>query len=96
MDLFNLIPIVAIVFGVPGGFAFMALAMGHARKMKELKIREKELEMGRSDAELGRVVEALSDDLNDTRASVAELQERLDFAERLLTAGGSSDNDRSG
>ena len=96
MDLFNLIPIVAIVIGVPGGIAFTALAMGHARKMKELKIREKQLEMGGADAELGRVVEALSDDLNDTRASVAELQERLDFAERLLTAGGSSDNDRSG
>jgi len=47
--------------------------MGHARKMKELKIREKELEMGGDDAELGLVVQALSDDLNDTRAHLAEI-----------------------
>jgi hypothetical protein len=93
MDLSTFIPIVAIVCGVPGITVFLALAMGHTRKMKELKIREKELEMG---AELGPVVEALSDDLNDTRAQVAEIQERLDFAERLLAAGGAPENDRSG
>ena len=29
----------------------------------------------------------LRDDLNDTRAQLAEMQERLDFAERLLTSG---------
>ena len=96
MDLSSLIPIVAIVFGVPGIAAFMALAMGHARKMKELKIREKELEMGGSDAELGRVVGALCDDLNETRAQVAEIQERLDFAERLLASGSGPENDKSG
>jgi hypothetical protein len=96
MDLFNLVPIVAIVIGVPGTVVFLALAMGHTRKMKELKIREKELEMGGSDAELGPVVAALSDDLNDTRAQVAEIQERLDFAERLLAAGSAPENDRSG
>jgi len=38
MDLSTLVPIVAIVIGVPGTVAFMALAMGHTRKMKELKI----------------------------------------------------------
>ena len=96
MDLFNLVPVVAIVIGVPGVAAFMALAMGHTRKMKELKIREKELEMGGSDAALGPVVDALCDDLNDTRAQVAEIQERLDFAERLLAAGKAPENDRSG
>jgi hypothetical protein len=91
-----MIPIVAIIIGVPGGVAFTALAMTHARKMKELKLREKELEVGGADAELGRVVEALSDDLNETRASVAELQERLDFAERLLTSGRPSERNGSG
>ncbi len=64
--------------------------------MKELKIREKELEMGGSDAELRPVVDALCDDLNDTRAQVAELQERLDFAERLLASGSPPEKDRSG
>jgi len=96
MDLFNLVPIVAIVIGVPGVVAFMALAMGHTRKMKELKIREQELEMGGSVAELGPVVDELSADLNDTRAQLAEIQERLDFAERLLAAGSAPENDRSG
>jgi UPF0716 family protein affecting phage T7 exclusion len=88
-----LIPIAGIVVGVPGFVAFIALVMSHTRKMNELKVREQELEMG---TELGSVVAALSDDLNDTRAQVAEIQERLDFAERLLTAGGATQNDRSG
>ncbi len=95
MDLSNLIPIVAIVIGVPAFTAFVALVMGHTRKMKELKIREKELEMGGSDAELGPVVDELRDDLNDTRARLAEMEERLDFAERLITAGRASQEDRN-
>ncbi len=51
------------------------------------------------DPELGPVVDALRDDLADmqehTRAQLAEMQERLDFAERLLTAGRASQEDRS-
>lgn len=92
----SLIPIAAIVIGVPGTVAFIALVMGHARKMQELKIRERELAMGGSAAELRPVVDALCDDLNDTRAQVAEIQERLDFAERMLAAGRAPENDRSG
>lgn len=46
------------------------------------------------DPELGPEVDALRDDLNDTRAQVAEMQERLDFAERLLTAGRASQEER--
>lgn len=88
-----LIPIAGIIVGVPGFVAFIALVMSHTRKMNELKVREQELEMG---TELGSVVAALSDDLNDTRAQVAEIQERLDFAERLLAAGSAPKNDRSG
>jgi hypothetical protein len=42
------------------------------------------------------IIDALRDDLNDTRAQLAEVQERLDFAERLLTAGRKSQEDRSG
>ncbi len=96
MDPSSLIPIAAIVIGVPGTVAFIALVMGHARKMQELKIRERELAMGGSAAELRPVVDALCDDLNDTRAQVAEIQERLDFAERMLAAGRAPENDRSG
>ena len=51
------------------------------------KLKKKELETQGSDPELGPEVDALRDDLDDTRAQLAEMQERLDFAERLLTAG---------
>lgn len=96
MDLSNLIPIVAVVVGVPGFVAFVALMVGHTRKMKELAIRDKELELGGSDAVLGPAIDALSDDLNDTRAQVADIHERLDFAERLLASGSRPENHRSG
>ena len=60
------------------------------------KLKNKELEMRGSDPELGREVDALRDDLNDTRAQLAEVQERLDFAERVLASGRASQEDRSG
>ncbi len=63
------------------------------------KLKRKELEMRGSDAELGPVVDALRDDLAEmqehTRAELAEMQERLDFAERLLTAGRASQGEKS-
>ena len=92
----DMIPIVAIIVAIPGGVAFMAMIFRHDLRKKEMKLREKELEMRGSDAELGPVVDALRDDLDDTRAQLAEVQERLDFAERLLTAGRGSQEDRSG
>jgi molybdopterin converting factor small subunit len=62
------------------------------------KLKKKELEMQGSDAELGPEVDALRDDLADlqehTQAQLAEIQERLDFAERLLTDGRESQEDR--
>jgi len=83
----TLIPIVAVVIGVPGLVAFVALLAGHTRKMKELAIREKELALAAREAALEPALDALRDGLEDTRAQVAELRERVDFAERLLTAG---------
>ena len=63
------------------------------------KLKKKELEMRASDSELGPIVDALRDDLADmqehTRAQLAEMQERLDFAERLLTAGRTSQDEVS-
>ena len=96
MDFAVFVPTIAIAFVVPGTVACVALTMGHVRKMNELKIRERELEMGGGDSALGRVVDALYDDLNDTRTQVAALQERLDFAERLLAGGSATDSDRGG
>ena len=59
-----------------------------------------------SDPKLGPEVDALRDDLDDTRerlsdmqehtqAQLADMQERLDFAERLLTAGRASLDEKS-
>ncbi len=81
--------IVSVVFGVTGIVVFTALIL-------RFKLKKKEMEMRGSNAELGPAVDALRDDLNDTRAQLAEMQERLDFAERLLTAGRASQEDRSG
>ncbi len=81
---------------MPGIILFTGMIIRFKLKKKELEVREKELEMRGSDAELGPEVDALRDDLNDTRAQLAEMQERLDFAERLLTAGRASQEDRSG
>ena len=81
--------IVGPIVGVPGLIVAMVLIL-------RFKLKKKELEMRGSDAELGPVVDALRDDLDDTRAQLAEMQERLDFAERMLAAGRASQEDRSG
>ncbi len=81
--------IFSVVFGVFGGVAALGLIL-------RLKLKRRELEMGAGDAELGPAVDALRDDLNDTRAQLADMQERLDFAERLLTAGRASQDDEGG
>ena len=77
------------IVGVPGIIVFTALII-------RFKLKKKELEMGGSDPELGAEVDALREDLNDTRAQLAEVQERLDFAERVLAAGRAPQEDRSG
>ena len=59
------------------------------------KLKKQQLQMRGSDPQLGPVVDALREDLNDTRAQLAEMQERLDFTERLLAGGGASQEDTS-
>ncbi len=59
------------------------------------KLKKQQLEMRGSDPQLGTEVDALRDDLNDTLAQLAEMQERLDFTERLLAGGGASQEDTS-
>lgn len=73
-------PDVVIIFGTLGSVGVLSVILW-------FRLKKKELEMQGGDPELGPVVDALRDDLNDTRAQLAEMQERLDFAERLLTAG---------
>ncbi len=52
------------------------------------KIEKKELEMRGSDPQLGPEVDSL-------REQLAEMQERLDFTERLLSSGRASQEDTS-
>ena len=86
---------VQIISIVMGAVAFSSTVWS----LVYFKLKKKELEMRGSDAELGPVVDALRDDLADmqehTRAQLAEMQERLDFAERLLTAGRASQDEKS-
>ncbi len=86
--------IIAIVVSFSSVLVFTGLIIRLKLKKKELEVREKELEMRGSNAELGPEVDALRDDLNDTRAQLADMQERLDFAERLLTAGRASQDEK--
>ena len=71
--------IFSVVFGVAGGVAALGMILRFSLKKKELEVR------GSSDHDLGPAVDALREDMNDTRAQLAEVQERLDFTERLLT-----------
>ena len=75
------------VFDVFGGVGALGLILPY-------KLKKKELEVHGRDGELGPVVDALRDDLNDTRAQLADMHERLDFAERLLTAGRASQDEK--
>ena len=83
--------IIGTMFGLCGGIGALGLVLWF-----------KQMQGGK--AELGPVVDALRDDVDDTRAQLADLQEhtqaqladmqeRLDFAERLLTASRASQKD---
>ncbi len=82
---------VQLMIIIMGALAFSSTVWA----LVHFKIKKKELEMRGGDAELGPVVDELHDDLNDTRARLAEMEERLDFAERLITAGRASQEDRN-
>ena len=59
------------------------------------KLKKKELEVRGSDSvdALRDDFEQLADTQENTRAQLADMQERLDFAERLLTAGRASQDE---
>jgi hypothetical protein len=78
-----------VTIGIPGVLVALVVIL-------RFRLKKKELEMRGSDPELGQVVGALCDDLDDTRAQVADMQERLDHAERMLASGRASQEDRSG
>jgi hypothetical protein len=72
--------------------AFLPLSVGSivvTVLILRYKLKRKELEMRGGDS-----VDALRDDVDDTRARLAEMEERLDFAERVLTAGRESQDEK--
>jgi len=83
---------VQIISIVMGAVAFSSTVWS----LVYFKLKKTELEMRGSHADSGPVVDALRDDLDDTRAQLADVQERLDFAERLLTAGRASQDEKGG
>jgi hypothetical protein len=89
-------PDVLMVSIVMGALAFTGTAASTVWALVHFKLKKKELEAQGSSAELATAVDTLRDDLDDTRAQLAETQERLDFAERLLTAGRAPQVGKSG
>jgi hypothetical protein len=83
---------VQVISVIMGAVAFSSTVWA----LVHFKLKKTELEMRGSDAESGPVVDALRADVDDTRAQLAEMQERLDFAERLLTAGRASRHEEGG
>lgn len=80
-------PDVQMVSIVMGALAFTGTVASVSWAWVHFNIKKRELDAVASDPELGREVDALRDELNDTRAQLADMQERLDFTERVLTAG---------
>jgi len=80
--------ILAIIFIFGGGtLALLGFTLGPIGRAVGDKIRRGASGSGLSDearAELAAFREALSEELEATRHELAELAERLDFAERLL------------
>ena len=75
------IPIIALSIPV-AGIIFHGL-----EKVARLRIEEAKVKAGLVDGQSAAELAALRDEMGDVRRELAEVQERLDFAERLLTSG---------
>jgi hypothetical protein len=75
------IPIVALCIPV-AGIVFHGL-----EKVARLRLEEAKLKAGVLDGQSTAELTALRDEMGEVRRELAEVQERLDFAERLLTSG---------
>jgi hypothetical protein len=75
------IPIVALCIPV-AGIIFHGL-----EKIARLRVEEAKVKAGVVDGHSTAELAALREEMGDVRRELAEVQERLDFAERLLTSG---------
>jgi hypothetical protein len=75
------IPIVALCIPV-AGIIFHGL-----EKVARLRVEEAKVQAGQLDGPSFAELAALREEMGDVRRELAEVQERLDFAERLLTSG---------
>ena len=75
------IPIGALCIPV-AGIIFHGL-----EKVARLRVEEAKVKAGQLDGPSGAELATLRDEMGDVRRELAEVQERLDFAERLLTSG---------
>ena len=87
-------PDVLMVAVVMGSLALTGTVASSVWALVHFKLKKKEIEARSGGAEMAPVVDALREEVErladmceDTRAQLAETHERLDFAERLLTAG---------
>jgi hypothetical protein len=75
------IPIVALCIPVA------AIVVHGLQKVARLRIEEAKVKAGLLDGQSAAELAALRDEMGDVRRELSEVQERLDFAERLLTTG---------
>jgi hypothetical protein len=75
------IPIIALCIPVA------AIIFHGLEKVARLRIEEAKVKAGLVDGQSAADLAVLRDEMGDVRRELAEVQERLDFAERLLTSG---------
>jgi uncharacterized protein involved in exopolysaccharide biosynthesis len=75
------IPIVALCIPVA------AIVVNGLQKLARLRIEEAKVKAGLLDGQSAAELSALREEMGDVRRELSEVQERLDFAERLLTSG---------
>jgi hypothetical protein len=78
------IPIVALCIPVA------AIVVHGLQKVARLRIEEAKVKAGLLDGQSAAELAALREEMGDVRRELSEVQERLDFAERLLTSGRAS------
>ena len=85
---------VALIGAIIIGFSGLIVVTA---QITRYKLKKKELEVRGSDSvdALRDDVEQLADTQEHTRVQLAEMQERLDFTERVLAAGRESQENRS-